>query len=50
MPHGGVKIGHLARETAREGEEKNQKEGKIGAQCLLEGTFFCRPKIRNFSL
>lgn len=31
MPHGGVKIGHLARETVREGEEKKQKEGKIGA-------------------
>lgn len=31
MPHGGVKIGHLARETVKEGEEKNQKERKIGA-------------------
>lgn len=31
MPHGGVKIGHLARETAREGAEENQKEGKTGA-------------------
>lgn len=30
MPHGGVKIGHLARETVKEGEE-NQKERKIGA-------------------
>lgn len=42
MPHGGVKIGHLARETAKEGEEKHDKEGKIGALCLLVGTFFCK--------
>ena len=27
-PHRGVKIGHMARESAREGEEKNMKEGK----------------------
>lgn len=34
MPHGGVKIGHLARESAREGVEKNQKQGKIGAHSV----------------
>lgn len=52
LPHREVKIGHLARETAKEEEEeeKNEKEGKIGAQCLLVGAFFCRPEIRNFTL
>ncbi len=39
MAHWRAKIGHLAREPGREGEEKNQKEGKIGAQCFYLGTF-----------
>lgn len=34
MPHRGVKIGHLARETAKEGEEESEKKGEIGAQRL----------------
>ena len=51
MPHGGVKIGHLARESASEGVEKNQKQGKlVHTVCLLVGTFFCRAEIRNFTL
>lgn len=45
MPHGGVKIGHLARETAKEGEEeKNQKEGKIGACVFLQGLSSAGPR------
>lgn len=49
MPHRGVKIDHLARESVSEGEEKNQKEGKIDVECLRD-FFFCKPEIRNFTL
>lgn len=45
MPHRGVKIGHLARESAGVGlgkvkkKKKNEKEGKIDVS-FLKGTFF----------
>lgn len=51
MPHGEVKIGHLARETVREGEERNQKEGKkLVHACLVVGTFLLQAQDKTPSL